>query len=179
MTTEQPEHDPTGLDLASEIARATVEASPYLPPPPAGASPPAPRRRRPRVFDEERSGSHPDDRDPQAIGSVLDAVVARRGGKRRISLSMVLRDWEGLVGDANAEHSRPTDFTDGILTIQCDSTAWATAMRYNASPLVQRLNDRLGEQTVTRVKILAPQQQDWRKGSKGVRDGRGPRDTYG
>jgi len=175
--TELPDHDPTGLDLASEIARATAEASPYLPPP--ADAPPKPQRRRSRVFEEERSGAHPDERDPQPIGKVLDSVVKRRGWQRRISLSTVLRDWEGLVGDANAQHSRPTDFTDGVLTIQCDSTAWATAMRYNASPLVKRLNDRLGEQTVVRVTILAPRQQNWKKGPRSVRDGRGPRDTYG
>ena len=56
------EHDPTGLDLASEIARAAVEAAEYgvqLPEP----KPVRPVRRTPRVFDEQRSGAHPDERD--------------------------------------------------------------------------------------------------------------------
>lgn len=175
--TETPEHDPTGLDLASEIARATAESSPFLPPP-TNAPPKLPKRR-PRIFDEQRSGAHPDDRDPQPIGKLFESVAKRRGWQRRISLSTVLQDWAGLVGEANAEHSKPTDFADGVLTIQCDSTAWATAMRYNASPLVKRLNDKLGEQTVRRVKILAPAQKSWKKGPRSVRDGRGPRDTYG
>ncbi|HJE51887.1 MAG TPA: DciA family protein [Tessaracoccus flavescens] len=173
--TEQ--HDPTGLDLASEIARAAVEASAYgvvLP----EAKPPKnpPRRHRPQ--EQQRSGAHPDDRDPQLVGDVLESVIKERGWKRRIGLSTVLRRWPELVGESNAEHSKPVNFADGILTVDCDSTAWATAMRYTASQLVARLNDKLGERTVLRVEFRGPKAPSWKKGPRSV-SGRGPRDTYG
>lgn len=169
-------HDPTGLDLASEIARQTARNAPLLPPEPPPKS--ALKRRRGR-FEEQRSGPRPDARDPQTLGSVLSQVSNRRGWVKRISLSTVLRNWADLVGADNAEHSQPVNFADGVLTVQCDSTAWATGMRFSAAALVARLNKELGEQTVTRIDIRAPNQPSWKKGRRSVRDGRGPRDTYG
>lgn len=174
--TEEP-HDPTGLDLASEIARAAVESAAYgavLPEP----SPPKPARRRTRPVEQQRSGAHPDDRDPQRVGDVFDAVVKARGWQRRISLSMVLRRWPELVGEANAEHSTPVSYADGVLIVDCDSTAWATAMRYAASRIVATLNQRLGDQTVLRVEFRGPKAPSWKKGTRSVK-GLGPRDTYG
>ncbi|HMS35992.1 MAG TPA: DciA family protein [Arachnia sp.] len=170
-------HDPTGLDLASEIARATVEASEYgvaLPEPTPSKAP----RRRVRATEQQRSGAHPDERDPQLIGNVLDQVVRERGWQRRISLSTVLRRWPELVGEANAEHARPVHYEKGVLLVDCDTTAWASAMTYSASKLVARLNAELGERTVTRVEFRGPQAPSWKRGPRSV-PGRGPRDTYG
>lgn len=168
-------YDPTGLDLASEIAHQTARTSPLLPHPVA-QPPKVPKRR--RYGGEQRSGAHPDDRDPQLIGSVLESVSRRRGWQRQISLAMVLRDWPGLVGAANAEHSTPVEFHDGVLTIQCDSTAWASAMKFSAGPLVKKLNHVLGDAAIRRVEILGPRAPSWKRGRRSVQ-GRGPRDTYG
>lgn len=171
-------HDPTGLELASEIARAAVAASEFgfvLPEP---APVPTRRTRRVRVTEQQRSGAHPDARDPQKVSDVLDMVVAQQGWKRRIGLSTVLRRWPDLVGESNAEHSRPVHYEKGLLIVDCDSTAWAAAMRYTASKLVAQLNKALGEKTVLRVQFRGPQAPSWRKGPRSVQ-GRGPRDTYG
>lgn len=175
---EPPAHDPTGLELAAQIAAQTARSRPILPPAEdADLTPRHPRR--PRVFQEQRSGPGPDERDPQLLGSILDSVASTRGWRRQISLSMVLRDWARIVGPDNAQHSEPTHFADGVLTIQCDTTAWATGMRYLASQIVARLNTELGHHTVQRVEIRGPQQKNWKRGPRSVRDGRGPRDTYG
>ena len=172
---DEEAHDPSGLELATEIAHQTARTSsllPEVPPPP----PKAPKRR--HWAGEQRSGAHPDDRDPQLIGSVLESVAKRRGWQRQISLAIVLCDWPGLVGAMNAEHSCPVEFRDGVLTVQCDSTAWASAMRYNAGPLVAKLNHALGERSVLRIEVLGPHAPNWKRGRRSIR-GRGPRDTYG
>ena len=175
---EPTPHDPTGLDLAAQIAHATAMRGRYEPALPEPAPAPKPRPRR-RPGEEPRTGAHPDDRHPQLIGSVFEHVVERRGWTKRLSLSTVLRNWAGLVGEANAQHSTPVDFQRGVLKVQCDSTAWATGMRYSASQLVAKLNRELGDRTVTRVDIAGPPQKSWKHGPRSVRDGRGPRDTYG
>lgn len=171
------EHDRTGLDLAADIAAQTARSAPILPP--IVDRPAKKRQYRPRQFVEQRSSAHPDDRDPQLLGAVLDRVSSKRGWRKQISLAMVLRDWRTVVGDQNAEHSEPVGFADGVLTVRCDSTAWATGMKYSASQIVAKLNEALGQQTVTKVTILGPQAPSWKKGRRSVRDGRGPRDTYG
>jgi len=91
----------------------------------------------------------------------------------------LLARWALLVGPMNAEHSRPEAYGDGILSVRTDSTAWATQLRHMAPQLVAMLNDQLGDGTVTRIKVLGPDAPTWKKGRLSVRDGRGPRDTYG
>ena len=89
-----------------------------------------------------------------------------------------------LAGDcwwapSNAAHSSPEGYADTVLTVRADSTAWATQLRYLAPQLVAMLNEQLGDGTVTRIRVLGPDAPSWKKGRRSVRDGRGPRDTYG
>jgi predicted nucleic acid-binding Zn ribbon protein len=52
-------------------------------------------------------------------------------------------------------------------------------MRLLAGTVVRRLNQELGDGTVTVIDIEGPAGPSWKKGRRSVRDGRGPRDTYG
>jgi predicted nucleic acid-binding Zn ribbon protein len=125
-----------------------------------------------------RSGSGPDDRDPQLLGSALGRLVAERGWEQPVAVGGVIGRWADIVGTATAEHVRAESIEDGVVTVVCDSTAWATEMRLLAPTLVRRLNEELGDGTVTRVKVVGPSAPSWRKGPLRV-EGRGPRDTYG
>ncbi len=167
------EHDETGLDLARSIARSL-----------AGANRPARRttRRpgsRPRRTDGATSGAHPDDRDPQLLDSTIGRLVAEQGWATDVRVHGVFSRWDHLVGREVALHCRPESFADGKLTVRTDSTAWATQMRLLAATVVRRLNEELGDGTVTVIDVLGPHGPSWRKGPRSVRDGRGPRDTYG
>lgn len=163
---EQP-HDPTGLGLARAIARATGR----------------PRRRRRtaerRSVEPQVSGSHPDDRDPKTLGTALDRLVESKGWSTEVSVHTMLGRWPALVGPELAAHSRPEGYSDSVLTVRTDSTSWASQLRMLAPNLVAKLNEALGDGAVTRVKVLGPDAPSWKKGRLSVRDGRGPRDTYG
>jgi predicted nucleic acid-binding Zn ribbon protein len=45
--------------------------------------------------------------------------------------------------------------------------------------VVRRLNQDLGDGTVRVIDVLGPAGPSWKRGRLSVRDGRGPRDTYG
>ena len=68
---------------------------------------------------------------------------------------------------------------DGKLVVRTDSTAWATQLRLLVPTVLRRLNEDLGEGTVTVLEVLGPHGPSWKKGRLSSRDGRGPRDTYG
>ena len=160
-------HDPTGLDLARSIARSVGSQV---------------RRRKaaPRTRTEpQSSGAHPDDRDPQLLGAALDKLVESRGWSTDINVHTLLGRWPVLVGPTNAAHSHPESYSDGVLTVRTESTVWAASLRAMAPQLVAVLNDKLGDATVRRVTVLGPDAPSWKKGRLSVRDGRGPRDTYG
>lgn len=167
-------HDPLGLDLASQIARGTTS----MLPPPRGVRP-RPRKRRPPVDPDVRSGSGPDARDPQLLGAALDKLMTDRGWTKEVSLRLLLDRWPALVGPQNAAHSTPEAYSDSVLTIRTDSTVWSTSLRTLAPSLVAILNKELGDGTVTRIQVLGPNAPSWNHGPRSVRDGRGPRDTYG
>ncbi|WP_425310644.1 DciA family protein [Ammonicoccus fulvus] len=164
------EHDPTGVDLARQIA-ASVSAIKR----PAAK----PRKRRPpRPTGVQSSGSHPDDRDPMLVGDALDRLVGEKGWNTQVNIHLLLGNWPRLVGAVNAQHSQPESFADGILTVRTSSTAWATQLRLFAPQLVARLNKDLGDGSVTRINVKGPDAPSWKHGRRSVR-GRGPRDTYG
>ena len=161
-------HDPTGLDLARSIARSV------------GSQALRRRQAQPRTRTEPQSSSaHPDDRDPQLLAAALDKLVESRGWSTDINVHTLLARWPVLVGPTNAAHSHPESYSDGVLTVRTESTVWAASLRAMAPQLVAVLNDKLGDATVRRVTVLGPDAPSWKKGRLSVRDGRGPRDTYG
>ena len=159
-------HDPAGLDLARTVARSV------------GAR----RRRRTAArpaVDPQVSGARADDRDPKLLSAAVENLVRSQGWATEINVHTLLARWALLVGPVNAAHSQPEAYADTVLTVRTDSTAWATQLRLIAPRLVALLNDHLGDGTITRVTILGPDAPSWKKGRRSVRDGRGPRDTYG
>jgi predicted nucleic acid-binding Zn ribbon protein len=164
-----PPHDDTGLDLARTIARSVGAQS---------------RRWRRRGASREptvpqSSGADPDDRDPRLLSEAVDRLIEAKGWATDINVHTLLARWSSLVGGVNAAHSHPESYADTMLTIRAESTVWAASLRSIAPQLVARLNDQLGQGTVNRVKVLGPEGPSWKKGRRSVRDGRGPRDTYG
>jgi predicted nucleic acid-binding Zn ribbon protein len=109
----------------------------------------------------------------------VDRLIDAKGWATDINVHTLLARWSKLVGGVNAAHSHPESYADTVLTVRAESTVWATSLRSVAPQLVARLNEQLGEGTVTRVKVIGPEGPSWKKGRRSVRDGRGPRDTYG
>ena len=97
-----------------------------------------------RPVTEERSGAHPDDRDPQLLGPTLDRLVADRGWQTDAAVGGVMGRWAEIVGPEVAAHAEPVSWQDGELVVQADSTAWATQIRLLAPTLLARLADELG-----------------------------------
>lgn len=168
-SSDHSEHDPTGLELAQTVARSLGAQA---------------RRRRRRSGSARRvgpqvSGARADDRDPKLLADAVERLVETKGWTNEINVHTLLARWALLIGTTNAAHSHPEGYADTVLTVRTDSTAWATQLRYMAPQLVAMLNEQLGDGTVTRISVLGPDAPSWKKGRRSVRDGRGPRDTYG
>ncbi|GAA3213058.1 DUF721 domain-containing protein [Actinocorallia longicatena] len=143
---EQPKK--TGIELAREaLAQARADAA-------KRQSVPGQRRRNTRVTprDPKRSRS-----DPQAFGATIKKLLADRGWEEKAAVGGVFGNWAGIVGPELAAHTSPGAFEGGELVVNCDSPAWAQQVRLLAGQLVKRLNQELGDNTVTRVKVVGPQ----------------------
>ena len=164
-------HRADGLDLAKNLARATARSSP------------AKRVRRRgtdrRTGPAKASGAFPDERDPQLLDATVSRLVDDHGWDVDLRVAGMFARWPELVGEEVARHATPESFADGTLAVRTDSTAWATQLKLLAPAVVKRLNEDLGHGTVTLIEVLGPHLPNWKKGPRSVRDGRGPRDTYG
>ncbi|MEO9222212.1 MAG: DciA family protein [Mycobacteriaceae bacterium] len=117
-------------------------------------------------------------RDPQPLGRLTAGLVRSQGWSAEISAGAVLGRWAALVGPDIASHTRPIALRDGELTVQAESTAWATQLRMMQRQLLATIASGVGDGVVRRIAVYGPSAPSWRRGDRHV-PGRGPRDTYG
>jgi len=137
------------------------------------------RRRAARSLGGARGGrSAGDPGDPVRLGDAVRALLADRGWEPEVAVGSVLGRWPDLVGPDIAAHCRVVRLCDGELSLQAESTAWATQVRLLSRQLLAVLAAQLGPGVVTAVRVSGPTGPGWGSGPLRVR-GRGPRDTYG
>ncbi|GAA3936221.1 hypothetical protein Aau02nite_64280 [Amorphoplanes auranticolor] len=168
-----------GTAVGPELARAVLDAALAR----RRATQQAPRRRTGNDEGTGRrlrgySGPGPDPRDPQLFGVMLERIMKQRGWQKPAAEAKVFGAWEKVVGPDVAQHSRPVKLDAGVLTVEAESTAWATQLRLLAANLLKRIAAEVGHNVVTKLNIHGPAAPSWAKGPRRVQ-GRGPRDTYG
>ena len=124
------------------------------------------------------SGPGADERDPQPLGRIASRIALERGWAPRLTTGRLFDRWAQIVGADVAEHAQPVELKNAELTVQADSTAWATQLRLLQKQLLVKIGAGVGPDVVKRLKVLGPTAPSWRFGTRHVR-GRGPRDTYG
>lgn len=166
------------LDAARDaLARARVAARDkgFRPGAPVGR-----RKRRPADLGSGRhTGPGKDARDPALLGDQMDHLLIERGWKVDVAAGTVQGRWPQIVGAGIADHCIVGSFTDGVLTVQAESTAWRTQLEYLESSLLARIEEEVGPGVVTAIKFVGPKGPSWSRGRLRVHGGRGPRDTYG
>ncbi|GIJ47154.1 hypothetical protein Val02_40400 [Virgisporangium aliadipatigenens] len=170
---EKPAEGPRGPELARAALEAAL-AKRKLPPPKRAVGGGSGSGRRLRGY----SGPGPDPRDPQLLGSVLAKLVKNRGWQRPAAEATVFGEWSRVVGEDVAAHCRPVKLENGELTVEAESTAWATQLRLLAGRLLAQIGGAIGHGVVKKLHIHGPAAPSWGRGPRRVR-GRGPRDTYG
>ncbi|MFI1394473.1 DUF721 domain-containing protein [Streptomyces sp. NPDC020681] len=164
----------SGVDLARVALRAAKEQAKAR-----GAA--AQEKRQARRGGGLRSGARADGRDPLPLGAAINRLITERGWETPAAVGGVMGRWPQIVGDDLANHCVPQryDEDERVLTVQCDSTAWATQLRLLAPRLVARLNEDLGHGTVRLIKVLGPGGPPRRFGPLRAPGSVGPGDTYG
>lgn len=112
------------------------------------------------------------------IGDAMDGFIKEQGWQGASVFASITTNWARLVGTDLAQHVHPVRCQDAILTIQAESTAWATQVRMLVPQMQEVLLQALGPGVVTAIEVLGPRTPSWVKGPRRVK-GRGPRDTYG
>ncbi|MFE0689017.1 DUF721 domain-containing protein [Streptomyces xiamenensis] len=169
--------EPTGVDLARVALRAAKARA-------KERGDQAGQRRQARRGGGLRSGARPGGRDPLLLGAAVERLRVERGWEVPLAVGGVMGRWPELVGPEIAAHCEPLSFDEAerVLAVRCDSTAWATQLRWMAPQVVRKLNADVGQGSVRLIKVLGPGGPP-RSGGAGGRlrapGSRGPGDTYG
>ncbi|GGZ16408.1 UPF0232 protein [Streptomyces inusitatus] len=173
---KQSAPEPSGVDLARVALRAAKEQARAR-----GAA--AQEKKQARRGGGLRSGARADGRDPLALGAAINRLITERGWETPAAVGGVMGRWPQIVGEDLANHCVPLKYDEDpeerVLTVQCDSTAWATQLRLLAPRLVARLNEDLGHGTVRVIKVLGPGGPRRNYGPLRAPGSVGPGDTYG
>ena len=183
------DHDPAGESSDDEVVSSSTsdaarEALARARAAAAKAPRPAPVTSRRYPPPEQRSSAGVDGRDPQLVGSSVEAILRERGWTESAAVGGLTGRWAEIVGADVAEHVHPETFEpapDGrglILVLRADSTSWATTLTYLLPQVRTRIDAELGAGTVRDISILGPAAPSWKHGRLSS-PGRGPRDTYG
>jgi predicted nucleic acid-binding Zn ribbon protein len=117
-------------------------------------------------------------RDPHGLGDVIDGLASKMGWTSPLARSELLVSWPEIVGAETAEHATPTGIEEGVLTVRCDSTAWATQLRLMRGQITTTIAQRYPSAGIESVRFEGPNAPSWKRGPRSI-PGRGPRDTYG
>ncbi|MFC8680800.1 DUF721 domain-containing protein [Microbacterium ureisolvens] len=135
------------------------------------------RKRRQRTEDDENIPFAPG-RDPRGVGDVLADLTRESGWDAQLAREDVVRAWDQVAGEDTAKHTRPVAFSEGTLTVQADSTAWAKQLQLMRAHILSEIVRRYPEAGVNTVRFIGPDVPSWKWGPRTI-PGRGPRDTYG
>jgi predicted nucleic acid-binding Zn ribbon protein len=117
-------------------------------------------------------------RDPDRLGDIVQGLTARLGWDSSLAQSDLMLAWTEIAGEETAAHSRPTGIENGTLTVECESTAWATQLRLMRVQITTRIAEKYPDAGVQSIRFQGPDAPSWKRGPKSI-PGRGPRDTYG
>ena len=117
-------------------------------------------------------------RDPEGLGTVMNGLASRLGWTSPLARSELLASWVAIAGTETAEHSSPVSIEDGMLTVRCDSTAWATQLRLMRVQIMVQIVSRYPDAGIDLLRFEGPDVPSWKRGPRSI-PGRGPRDTYG
>ncbi len=117
--------------------------------------------------------------DPELIGGVLNNLITEREWDSGLAEGNLFITWPQIVGAEISQHTTPISISDGVLTIQSSSTAWAVQLSLVATQLLTTIQRDPSGATVEKLIFIGPHAPSWKKGIRTIRNARGPRDTYG
>ena len=92
-------------------------------------------------------------RSPRQLGPVVNRL--RDELAPQTVLAEVQRVWPAAVGSNIAGHAQPTGERGGVLVVSCSASVWAQELDLLAPVMLERLNEALGAQRLSRLRCVA------------------------
>ena len=90
---------------------------------------------------------------PVRLSEILAPALERIGPKGVWTESKVRKVWRDVVGEQVAASANVGRLRVTVLYVEVSSDAWATELTYLSAAILTRLNARLGDGTVTEMRV--------------------------
>jgi hypothetical protein len=107
----------------------------------------------------------------EEIGKLLPGLFRneiRRGEPHLLEILDPL--WPRIAGKGMAQHSQPSHFASGVLTVAVDSATWSKQLRHLSEEIRAGVNGALGQGVVKRLRIKTVTQHGLFTASKASRE---------
>jgi len=101
------------------------------------------------------------------FGDVLARLIKARGWQKPAAEGAVFGAWAKVVGPEISVRCRPVNLEDRELTVEAESTAWATQLRAIAPKIIKRIAAEVGDNVVVRVPFTAQRRRHGPKARAG------------
>lgn len=85
------------------------------------------------------------------LGDSLERLVRNLGAPPVSVLTQLDDRWPELVGPGLAAATRPVELIDGVLTVACDDSAWASQISWMEAQIKKRFDSTFGSGLLRRV----------------------------
>lgn len=92
-------------------------------------------------------------RSPRQLASAFEALAQELAP--RTVLGDAQSAWRDTVGQSIAERAWPVSERGGVLTVSCESSVWAQELDLISGPILERLNVRLGQAHIVRLRCVS------------------------
>lgn len=88
------------------------------------------------------------------IGKILPSLFRQQIRREQPHLLEILVPlWPRIAGRSIAEHSQPSGFVAGVLTLNADCTTWCNQLKFMAEEIRTKINGFLGQPIVKKLRI--------------------------
>lgn len=77
----------------------------------------------------------------KAVGPLLSNIFKDLGIEERLKLSFLQQEWSNLFNEPLSLHTYPYELNKGELTINVDSNAWLSQLKFFSKDIVKKLQD--------------------------------------
>lgn len=88
---------------------------------------------------------------PEQVNSILGSSFASLGLASKIKEHNIKKAWAGCVGPGIARRSAPQRLIGTVLHCTVATSVWMTELSYQKSSIISKLNEKVGEKTVTDI----------------------------
>jgi predicted nucleic acid-binding Zn ribbon protein len=83
-----------------------------------------------------------------SLKDVLNELIKKMGWEEEYYMSLIIKEWNELVGEKFSQISEPYSLIDGELLVTTDSSVWRSELFIRREILIDKINNMIGKEAV-------------------------------